>query len=118
MHAATGQWNRTGKPARVFTEFQYRTKKRKKGGWDRERRVVAKGEHIDGKENPRFVVTSLKAEEWAAQALHEEHGVGQGASGHDSYSAPEDRCPGASNCTEGLPGNGGELSVGGFVRAG
>ena len=35
------------------------TKKTKKGGWDRERRVVAKAEHIDGKENPRFVVTSL-----------------------------------------------------------
>ena len=34
--------------------------------------VVAKAEHIDGKENPRFVVTSLKAEEWAAQALYEE----------------------------------------------
>ena len=33
------------------------TKKTKKGGWDRERRVVAKAEHIDGKENPRFVVT-------------------------------------------------------------
>ena len=62
MHEATGQWNRTGKPARVFTEFQYRTKKTKKGGWDRERRVVAKAEHIDGKENPRFIVTSLADE--------------------------------------------------------
>ena len=34
--------------------------------------MVAKAEHIDGKENPRFVVTSLRAEEWAAQALYEE----------------------------------------------
>jgi hypothetical protein len=59
MHAATEQWNQTGKPARVFSEFEYRTKKTKKGGWDRARRVVAKAEHIDGKENPRFVVTSL-----------------------------------------------------------
>ena len=42
------------------------------GGWDRERRVVAKAEHIDGKENPRFVVTSLTSERWAAQALYEE----------------------------------------------
>src|ERR1700689_2627090 len=72
MHEATGQWNRTGKPARVFTEFQYRTKKTKKGGWDRERRVVAKAEHIDGKENPRFVVTSLHSGEGAAQVLYEE----------------------------------------------
>jgi hypothetical protein len=72
MWEATQQWGETGKPARVFTEFTYKTKKRKKGGWDRERRVVAKAEHIDGKENPRFVVTSLKEEAWAAQALYEE----------------------------------------------
>src|ERR1035437_4169900 len=65
-------WGKTGKPARVFSEFSYKTKKRKKGGWDRERRVVAKAEHIDGKENPRFVVTSLSAEQWAPQALYEE----------------------------------------------
>ena len=72
MHAATQQWNQTGKPARVFSEFSYQTKKTRKGGWDRERRVVAKAEHIDGKENPRFVVTSLAGEAWAAQALYEE----------------------------------------------
>jgi hypothetical protein len=72
MHTATQQWNQTGKPARVFSEFPYRTKKTRKGGWDRERRVAAKAEHIDGKENPRFVVTSLASEEWAAQALYEE----------------------------------------------
>jgi hypothetical protein len=72
MHAATQQWNQTGKPARVFSEFSYQTKKTKKGGWDRQRRVVAKAEHIDGKENPRFVVTSLAGEAWAAQALYEE----------------------------------------------
>ena len=72
MHEATVQWKETGKPARVFTEFEYRTKKTKKGGWDRERRVVAKAEPIDGKENPRFVVTSLSSERWAGQALYEE----------------------------------------------
>jgi hypothetical protein len=72
MHQATQEWNRTGNPARVFVEFDYRTKKTRKGGWDRERRVVAKAEHIDGKENPRFVVTSLTSEQWAAQALYEE----------------------------------------------
>src|SRR5882672_1643548 len=72
MHQATEQWNQTGKPARVFSEFSYQTKKTKTGGWDRQRRVVAKAEHIDGKENPRFVVTSLMNEEWAAQALYEE----------------------------------------------
>jgi hypothetical protein len=72
MWEATQQWSKTGKPARVFSEFSYRTRKRKKGGWERERRVVAKAEHIAGKENPRFVVTSLKAERWAAQALYED----------------------------------------------
>jgi Transposase DDE domain group 1 len=72
MHTATEQWKQTGKPARVFREFAYQTKKTKKGGWDRERRVVAKAEHIDGKENPRFVVTSLTSAVWAAQALYEE----------------------------------------------
>jgi hypothetical protein len=72
MHAATQQWNQTGQPARVFSEFGYQAKKTKKGGWDRERRVVAKAEHIDGKENPRFVVTSLRGEARAAQTLYEE----------------------------------------------
>jgi hypothetical protein len=69
---ARQQWERTGEPARVFAEFSYCTRKRKNGGWDRERRVVAKAEHIDGKENPRFVVTSLSAEQWAAQSLYED----------------------------------------------
>jgi len=69
---ARQQWEQTGKPARVFAEFFYRTRKRSKGGWERERRVVAKAEHIDGKENPRFVVTSLAESEWAARALYED----------------------------------------------
>jgi len=42
MWEATQQWGTTGKPARVFSEFTYQTRKRKNGGWDRERRVVAK----------------------------------------------------------------------------
>ena len=71
MHEATQQWNQTGKPARVFTEFDYRTRKKKNGGWDRARRVVAKAEHIDGKENPRFVVTSLSGSAWEARKLYE-----------------------------------------------
>jgi hypothetical protein len=72
MWEATEQWNRTGKPARVFAEFSYQTRKAKSRGWSRERRVVAKAEHIDGKENPRFVVTSLSGEQWAAQTLYEQ----------------------------------------------
>jgi hypothetical protein len=69
---ARQQWEQTNQPARVFAEFSYRTRKRTNGGWDCERRVVAKAEHIDGKENPRFVVTSLTEQQWAAQALYED----------------------------------------------
>jgi hypothetical protein len=72
MWEAAEQWKTSGQPARVFSEFSYRAKKTKKGGWDRERRVVAKAEHLEGKENPRFIVTSLSNEPWAAQALYEE----------------------------------------------
>jgi hypothetical protein len=53
----------------VFVEFQHETVS---GTWSQRRRVVAKAEHIDGKSNPRFVVTSLMAEIWAAQPLYED----------------------------------------------
>jgi len=63
------QWEQTHQPARVFVEFPYATLS---GSWSRTRRVVAKAEHIDGKENPRYVVTSLSAEAWPAQPLYEQ----------------------------------------------
>ena len=66
---AAGQWEQTQKPARIFVEFPYQTTT---GSWDHPRRVVAKAEHIDGKENPRYLVTSLSAEIWPAQKLYEE----------------------------------------------
>ena len=47
---------KTGKPVRLFDEFGYRTL----DTWSRERRVVAKAEHLPDRSNPRFVVTSLK----------------------------------------------------------
>jgi len=79
MWEATQQWQKTGKAARVFTEFQYTTRKKPaRGGWSRERRVVAKAERLEGKENPRFVVTSLAAQEWAAPALYEDLYCGRG----------------------------------------
>jgi len=78
MWEASEQQKSTGQPARVFAEFEYGAKKTKKGGWDRERRVVAKAEQIAGKENPRFVVTSLSGENWQAQALYEELYCGRG----------------------------------------
>ena len=67
MREAKQEHRRTGKPARVFTEFAYRTKK----SWSRARRVIAKAEQIEGKENPRYLVTSLGKEAWSAQKLYE-----------------------------------------------
>ena len=68
LHQAQQQFEQSKQAARVFTEFSYRTKK----SWSRERRVIAKAEHLDKGANPRFVVTSLSAERLAAQALYEE----------------------------------------------
>jgi hypothetical protein len=67
MHQARLQHQTTGKAARLFAEFPYQTRK----SWSRSRRVVAKAEHLDKGENPRFVVTSLTAGQWAAQDLYE-----------------------------------------------
>jgi len=67
MHEAYLLHQFTGKAARVFTEFQYRTHK----SWSRARRVVAKAEYLEKGQNPRFVVTSLTAEEWTAKNLYE-----------------------------------------------
>ncbi len=53
---AKQQFESTQQAARVFVEFQHETLN---GSWSQPRRVVAKAEHIDGKSNPRFLVTSL-----------------------------------------------------------
>jgi hypothetical protein len=69
LEQARQQWEQTQRPARVFAEFEHETVS---GTWSRRRRVVAKAEHIDGKANPRFLVTSLQAETWEARALYED----------------------------------------------
>jgi hypothetical protein len=69
LEQARQQWEQTQQPARVFLEFEHETVS---GTWSRRRRVVVKAEHIDGKSNPRFVVTSVGAEAWAAQQLYED----------------------------------------------
>jgi hypothetical protein len=63
------QFEATQQPARIFVEFEYETLK---GTWSKKRRVVAKAEHINGKSNPRFIVTSLDSEGWEKQKLYEE----------------------------------------------
>ncbi|MDX2262761.1 MAG: IS1380 family transposase [Gemmatimonadales bacterium] len=64
----------TAQPARVFAELRYRTLET----WGRERRVVAKAEHLAKGSNPRFVVTSLSAEDRPAQRLYERDYCGRG----------------------------------------
>jgi len=68
LRKAKRQYHETGRAARFFREFYYQTRK----SWSRRRRVVAKAEHLEKGENPRFVVSSLTAEEWLAPALYEE----------------------------------------------
>ena len=72
---AKQQFEATQQPARVFVEFEHKTLK---GMWNKNRRVVAKAEHINGKSNPRFIVTSLEAERWEKQKLYEELYCGRG----------------------------------------
>jgi hypothetical protein len=57
----------TGKPARRFKDFLWTTL----DSWSRRRRVVAKAEYTSGKDNPRFVVTSLTRDEAGARHLYE-----------------------------------------------
>jgi hypothetical protein len=68
MQEAQKQWKKTGKPARRFFEFRYRTRE----SWKRGRRVVGKAEYLDKGANPRFVVTSIGAGEMEARSLYED----------------------------------------------
>lgn len=68
LHEAKQEYSATGRAARKFSDFTYRTRK----SWSRERRVVGKAEHLAKGANPRFVVTSLSAEAWEARALYED----------------------------------------------
>jgi hypothetical protein len=61
-------FTKTGEATRVFREFSCRTVSKT---WSRWRRVVAKAEYISGKENPRFIVTSLAPEVWEGRLLYE-----------------------------------------------
>jgi hypothetical protein len=69
MEQAARLQKESGKPARVFTEFNYQTTT---DSWSRARRVVAKAEQLEGKENPRYIVTNLGAQQWPARKLYED----------------------------------------------
>jgi len=65
---AAAQQAASGQPARRFKDLLWTTRK----SWSRQRRVVAKAEHIEGKANPRFVVTSLGHQRVDARTLYED----------------------------------------------
>jgi Transposase DDE domain group 1 len=68
LAAAEADSKASGQPARRFTEFPWSTR----DSWSRRRRVIAKAEWTAGAANPRFVVTSLHADDAAPQRLYEE----------------------------------------------
>ncbi len=68
MEEARTRSERSGKPARRFRDFRYKTRK----SWSRERRVIGKAEYLPGKANPRFVVTNLGVREASAKRLYEQ----------------------------------------------
>src|SRR5260370_26999263 len=97
---AAEETRQSGRPARRFKDFQYRTRK----SWSRKRRVVGKAERmipyvaesesatkprrkkknkkpikvgdiglamLEGRANPRFVGTSVQADQYQARAVYE-----------------------------------------------
>jgi hypothetical protein len=68
LQKALEMYQQTGKPARVFKDFQYETRE----SWSRKRRVVGKAEHLRKGANPRFVVTSIGTEAMNGRTLYED----------------------------------------------
>jgi len=67
LQQAQQEYEESRKASRVFKDFRYQTLK----SWSRERRVVAKAEHLEKGSNPRFVVTSIASERLDARQLYE-----------------------------------------------
>jgi hypothetical protein len=68
MRKARRRATRTGQPARVFADFDYRTRK----SWRAKRRVIGKAEWTNGAANPRFIVTNIHAARGPARFLYED----------------------------------------------
>jgi len=64
----------TSQPERVFRDFEYQTLE----SWSCSRRVIGKAEYLQKGENPRFVVTSLSAEQFDARTLYEQQYCARG----------------------------------------
>jgi len=74
LNQAKKLFEQTGQPARMYKDFKYKTLK----SWSRSRRVVAKAEHLEKGSNPRFVVTSIPADQIDARVLYENHYCARG----------------------------------------
>ncbi len=68
LMAAKAESLETSQSARRFKELIWSTRK----SWSKERRVIGKAEWTQGKSNPRFIVTSLTAEDGDARKLYED----------------------------------------------
>jgi len=68
LAAAQEESTSTGRPARRFKDFMWRTRE----SWSAERRVVAKAEWTHGEANPRFIATSLPRDCIDARTLYED----------------------------------------------
>jgi Transposase DDE domain group 1 len=67
LKKAEKKFQKTGKAARYFNDFQYSTKE----SWSRKRRVIGKAEHLKKGSNPRFIVTSLLSRQMGARYIYE-----------------------------------------------
>jgi hypothetical protein len=74
LQQAQKLYEETKAASRVFKDFRYETRE----SWTRERRVVAKAEHLDKGANPRFVVTSIATGQMDARTLYERLYCGRG----------------------------------------
>lgn len=72
LQEARQESEQSSQPVRRYRDFRYQTRE----SWTRERRVVAKAEHLLDKSNPRFVVTSLT--ELDAKTIYESEYCGRG----------------------------------------
>lgn len=74
MQQAKKLYEQTIQASRVYKDFEYQTLK----SWSKPRRVIGKAEYMEKGENPRFVVTSLSADEFDAKILYEEQYCARG----------------------------------------
>ena len=74
LKQAEEQFRSTGKASRVFRDFEYQTR----DSWSCSRRVIGKAEHLAKGSNPRFVVTSLSADQCDAATLYEQNYCARG----------------------------------------